>query len=148
MIAFKTFKDCPEDQRIADIPLEFPWIEQSVDEAGAVEMMGIGFTVMNHDDYTSYKNEVMSTNLMFVSKLKMEFGQTLLQQCLIIMGATDSTTDDVIATLEALGPIKSLLETGALTTAKDVINSVLPGFTGPIVGVLQYAVDEIVGFGY
>ena len=57
MIAFKTFNQCPVDQRPAGIPIEWPWQEQTCLESEVELYQSLNFIVCSVEDYNNYKNQ-------------------------------------------------------------------------------------------
>lgn len=82
MIAFKTFADCPEEQRVEGVLLSWPWIEVRFTEAErAVELLQAGWRVMTENDYESYKRVVSPTyNVTGVIESAMEFGKRMMTE--------------------------------------------------------------------
>jgi hypothetical protein len=54
MIAFKTFADCPDDQKHVGIPTVWPWQMASIEEAQTNEYEANGWTVLSSEDYEAY----------------------------------------------------------------------------------------------
>jgi hypothetical protein len=79
------------------------------------------------------------------------FGQKLSEILVDKMGARnlkftlEGQTLNVASLLQALGSIKSLLDTGALKTARAIITQVKPSFT-PYSDILDFAIAEITNF--
>lgn len=55
MIAFKPFNICPESERPAGIPLQWPWQELACESFQIQQYEQLGFTVVTHDQYAAYK---------------------------------------------------------------------------------------------
>lgn len=60
MIAFKTFNQCPENQRPQAIPLDWPWQEQQCSIQDKESLEALGFTVLSEQDYETYKSQLSS----------------------------------------------------------------------------------------
>jgi hypothetical protein len=54
MIAYKTFADCPDDQKPFGIPNVWPWQMASIEEAQADEYGSNGWTVLSSEGYEAY----------------------------------------------------------------------------------------------
>lgn len=150
MIAFKTLNDCPVDERPSGYPLEWPWIEQHVCDVETRDLLeSEGFFITSESEYEKYKIALdPSLETRKTVEVKIQFGIDLAKECIIRLGLIDASTEEVTTMLSALAPIKALLETGALTTAKDVLTATAPGFSGSNLAVLQYAISSIEDFGY
>lgn len=150
MIAFKTLSSCPIEQRPEGMPLEWPWMEQSIPNATMIESLeNDGFLVLSESEYEDYKAG-LDPNILLRRTVeeKLLFGTNLSRECVVRLGTLDASIEDVSSMLSALSPIKSLLETGALTTAKYVLSMTISGFSGASADILQYAIDSITEFGY
>lgn len=82
MIAFKTFAECPEDQRVEGVSLTWPWMEvRFSDPLQAAELIEAGWRVMTEDDYEKYKRDVSPVyNVTNVIEGAMEFGKRMMTE--------------------------------------------------------------------
>lgn len=67
MIAFKTFIDCPENQKPAGIPDDWPWQERLCAEEQTAELEAQGFTVMTDEEYAAHKISLQTTHSAWVT---------------------------------------------------------------------------------
>ena len=54
MIAFKTFAQCPPFARPVNIPLQYPWCEQTCTEEEIALLTQQGYTIMDESEYANY----------------------------------------------------------------------------------------------
>lgn len=54
MKAFKTYDQCPEAQRPAGIPVQWPWQVQECEESDRASLEALGFSVVTDAEYTNY----------------------------------------------------------------------------------------------
>jgi hypothetical protein len=55
MIAFKTYSQCPAEQRPANIPLDWPWTEEIILSEQINEFLTSGYQVLEDSAYAAYK---------------------------------------------------------------------------------------------
>lgn len=55
MIAFKPYSLCPESEKPANIPLQWPWQELPCEEFQIVQFELLGYTVVSIEQYAAYK---------------------------------------------------------------------------------------------
>jgi hypothetical protein len=53
MIAYKTFADCPEENRPIGVLLDFPWMQQPCTKEDETKLKEQGFTIVEDDAYES-----------------------------------------------------------------------------------------------
>lgn len=57
LVAFKTYAQCPLEQRPASIPLEWPWVSVNIPDTAQADFKNNGFTVLSRDNFFNYKAE-------------------------------------------------------------------------------------------
>lgn len=95
MVAFKTFSECPEEQRPEGVNLAWPWQEQyCLSETETLPLIEQGFTVLTMEQYAQYKKTVNPKVLVEGSiEAAIAFGQQLLKEFAaenVLLGITTS----------------------------------------------------------
>lgn len=120
MIAFKTFNDCPEDQRIEGVSLNFPWVEHKItNETESITFQSNGYIVMTEDDFDKYKKSISPQLVVEAAILaSIEFGAKILKEFSaenVLLGITyENKTGEV---LDKLGHVMSAILAGSLYEA-------------------------------
>jgi len=131
LIAYRTYAAHPSPPE--GISLNWPWQEQSISPERQTEMEALGYTVLSTEAYTAYRdlvgcNPAPSALELEEQKAKMILGAELSATAVLKIGALNvylgKSGTQVTAVLNALAPIKALLETGALSTASYYMSQV------------------------
>ncbi len=124
MIAFKTFNECPEDQRVEGVSLNFPWIEIKITtEEKAIEYQNLGYEVVTDEAYERYKlANSNQLNIENIIESSMVFGAQLLKEFSaenVLLGITqENKTGEILSKLES---VMNATQTGSLY---EVLNRV------------------------
>lgn len=96
------------------------------------EALCLSNIVSNHISYECDNNKNMTlleSKEILLAKNKREFGVTLVSYCIDQLGAKNKillrSSSEIVAVLSALLPIKNLLETGALGTARTALSQLV-----------------------
>ena len=54
MKAYKTYSQCPENERPVGIPLAWPWVMQPYEESQADDLLALGYILASDEDYNDY----------------------------------------------------------------------------------------------
>jgi hypothetical protein len=120
MIAFKTFSECPEEQRPVNINLSWPWQEQYCSSSEeALQLQENGFTVVTEDQYSTYKKLISpQVNIEDIITKAIVFGDSLLKEFAaqnVLLGITqEGKTGEVLAKLSG---VMTSMQAGSLYEA-------------------------------
>ena len=122
MIAYKTFSQCPEEDRPKGVLLSFPWMQQECSELEITAFEEQGFTVVTQEVYDALVLSLTNTNQasMMVSSIRSS-----------ILTPAIAFGNEVIITFAAenigLGITQAGMTTAVRTATKDVVAALTTG---------------------
>lgn len=127
MIAYKTYADCPEEQRPAGIPLTCPWVSQYVVAEDVSTYIETGYTIRVEDEYEQYRLRQVPVQEQVERSIDAAilFGAALIRKFAaqnVLLGITQAGMTGTV--LQVLAPTLSALVSGslyeAINRARDV----------------------------
>lgn len=144
MIAFKTYNDCPVEKRPNNIPLSWPWQEQScsVDEKENLEFHG--FTVLSENDYDLYKAQYQTEIDAWIqtnTKVPSSVSPRQIRIALIMTGFSLDLIENTINSLPE--PDKSIVRVTWEYSVEFQRNNAVLLSMAPVLGLSDSQIDDL-----
>lgn len=142
MKAYKTWGQCPEEKRIAGVPLTHPWQVQSCAQEEVASLQANGFTIVTDEEYQAVLD--ISEHTSFASGFKTVprvVSPRQIRIALIASGFTLSTIESAIAALPE--PDRSFAQVSWEYSVEFQRDNPLILSMAPVLGLTSQQIDNL-----